>query len=298
MFSIEDSISLSEVLLPNGETYTYREKGKGDKAIVLVHGNLSSSIVWDLLMEALPGDEYRIVAPDLRGFGDSSYYEPIASVKDFSEDLRAFVDSLGLNKFVLMGWSLGALIALQFTADHQDYVSHLVLMGASTHAIAIPKLDSEGKVIPDSYWSSREDIKNRYADIRNTLAQRDFNKLQQGLDTFIYIFNKPEPSKYRRYLEEIFKQRNKFEADYATVQFNVSHDHNGITEGTGEIDKITCPTLIFQGDSDIVTPVVYGEKLKRDIGSNAKLIVMHKTSHSPLVDSLDSVVRELLDFIQ
>lgn len=293
-----DRIILKKVLLPNGETYAYREKGTGDRTIVLVHGNLSSSILWDILMEELPGNEYRIIAPDLRGFGDSSYIEPISTVKDFSEDLRVFADTLSLKKFVLMGWSLGGLIALQFTADHQDYVSHLALMGTSAHAIAVPKLDSEGKAIQGSFWSTQEDIKARYADIRATLANRDSAKLLLALNTVIYIYNKPAPTRYRRYLEEIFKQRNKFETDYATVQFNISHEHNGITQGTGEIDRITCPTLIFQGDSDIVTPVVYGEKLREEIGDNAKLVMLHQTGHSPLVDSLNNVVQELLDFIR
>ena len=82
------------------------------------------------------------------------------------------------------------------------------------------------------------------------------------------------------------------------MQFNISHEHNGITQGTGEIDRITCPTLIFQGDSDIVTPVVYGEKLREEIGDNAKLVMLHQTGHSPLVDSLNNVVQELLDFIR
>ena len=248
-------------------------------------------------MEALPENKYRIIAPDLRGFGGSSYHMPISSVKDFAKDLSEFADALDLTKFALMGWSLGSLIALQFAADFNSRVTKLALLGASAYSIPSAKHDDEGKEMSGHFWSSREDMVVKYAGIRKILTEHDFDKLRKGLNQAVYLVNKPSPDRYQNYLKEIFRQRNKLDTDYATVQFNISHEYNGIAQGTGEIDKIICPTLVFQGDKDIVVPIAYGQKLAEEIGENAKFILLSDTSHSPLVDSLDQVIQELNDFI-
>ena len=110
------SIAIKGVQLSNGETYTYREHGTGKQVLLLVHGNLSSSILWDLLLEGLPAGRYRMLAPDLRGFGDSSYHSPIQSIADLSQDLLAFMDALHVQQAAVMGWSMGGLVALQAAA--------------------------------------------------------------------------------------------------------------------------------------------------------------------------------------
>ena len=65
------------VNLPNGERYAYIEKGEGDKVVLLIHGNNASSIHYEPLYREFP-EGYRVVAPDLRGFGDSSYNKSFA----------------------------------------------------------------------------------------------------------------------------------------------------------------------------------------------------------------------------
>ena len=72
--------------LPNGEKIAYVEKGKGDKVIVLVHGNFSSSYHYEPLYKRIP-DEYRVIVPDLRGYGDSSYNSPIDSLHELGDDV-------------------------------------------------------------------------------------------------------------------------------------------------------------------------------------------------------------------
>ena len=51
--------------------------------------------------------KYKMYAPDLRGFGESSYHNRVTSIKDFSDDLKGFVDALGLERFLfnrLVDW--------------------------------------------------------------------------------------------------------------------------------------------------------------------------------------------------
>lgn len=287
------SIAIKGVQLSNGETYTYREHGTGKQVLLLVHGNLSSSILWDLLMEGLPAGRYRMLAPDLRGFGDSSYHSPIQSIADLSQDLLAFMDALHVQQAAVMGWSMGGLVALQAAADHPKRISHLVLMGASAYAVPVPKLDQDGRPLPGQFWSSREDLIEKYAGIRRILVEKDADGLRKGLDWAVYTVNKPAPERYAAYLQEIFKQRNKMDVDLATVCFNISKHHNGIMQGNGDIDRITCPVLVFQGDKDLVVPPAYGRDLADWIGENARLCLLENTSHSPLVDSLDTVIEQV-----
>ena len=85
--------------------------------VVLVDGNVSSSAFFQELMLKLANEGgYHVYAPDLRGFGDSQVLPVDATrgVKDFSDDLASFVQTLELSQFHLLGWSLGGNIVLQY----------------------------------------------------------------------------------------------------------------------------------------------------------------------------------------
>ena len=65
-------MTLQKVTLANNEQIAYRERDGGEKIVILVHGNMTSSKHWDVLMDALD-PKYKVYALDLRGFGESSY---------------------------------------------------------------------------------------------------------------------------------------------------------------------------------------------------------------------------------
>ena len=116
------------VSLSNGETIAYQEVGRQNAEIlVLIHGNMTSSQHFDLVIEKLQ-DQYHIYALDLRGFGQSTYNKAIDSIQDFAEDVKLFIDQLKLEKFSLMGWSMGGGVAMQFTANHPTFVEKLILV--------------------------------------------------------------------------------------------------------------------------------------------------------------------------
>jgi len=91
----------------------------GGPAVVLVHGNVSSSLFWQDVMLALPAD-LPVYAIDLRGFGDSETapVDATRGVRDFSDDVAAAIDALGLGAVHLVGWSMGGGVALQYALDH------------------------------------------------------------------------------------------------------------------------------------------------------------------------------------
>lgn len=97
--------------------------------VLLLHGNVSSSVFWEDTLLALPR-EFRGLAPDLRGFGDTEP-QPIDAtrgVRDFSDDLHALVEALELGRVHLLGWSMGGGVALQYLIDHADRVAGVTLV--------------------------------------------------------------------------------------------------------------------------------------------------------------------------
>lgn len=294
-------IKLKSLEIDNGETLGYREKGSGDKIILLVHGNMTSSKHWDILMENLPED-YKIYAVDLRGFGISSYNTRIDSLKDFSEDIKLFVDELKLKDFTIVGWSTGGGIAMQFTADYPEYVNKLILVeSVGITGYPIFKKDQNGKPIIGEFLKTKEEIANdpvQVLPILNAYENKDKATLKMIWEMTIYTHNKPEKEKYEEYLDDMLTQRNLVDVDYALLTFNISDKHNGVVEGNKLAHKINTPTLIIQGDRDYVVPMEMAKGIKEGIGDNAELKILENTGHSPLIDNIDDLTHSIVNFIE
>ncbi|MEN0084497.1 MAG: alpha/beta hydrolase [Leifsonia sp.] len=103
--------------------------GEPTRTVLLVHGNVSSSLFWQPLMLSLPAG-VRAVAVDLRGFGDSETLPVDATrgVRDFSDDVAAVADELGLGPVHIVGWSLGGGVVMQLLLDRPDLVASLTLV--------------------------------------------------------------------------------------------------------------------------------------------------------------------------
>ncbi len=285
-----NEVKLDKVDLNNGEKLAFRKAGNGDKLLLLVHGNTNSSKNWDLLMENFSHDKYTMYAPDLRGFGESTYNEKINRIKDFSEDLKLFCDKLNLKNITIIGWSAGGAIALQFTVDYQDYINKLILLeSASVKGFPIYK-DGE-------YLASREEIREVVKPALKAYQWKDkfiLNKIarwtmKKVCERSMYSERTPESERYERYIDEMLKQRNLVDINFALSYFNISHEHNGLIEGTGEVDQIEVPTLIIQGSKDEVVTMEMAKENLNGIGENAELKIIEDSGHSPLVDSLDEL---------
>jgi len=292
-------ILLKKIELPNGETLGYRYKQGGGKTLLLIHGNMTSSKHWDVFMEAFDSD-YTIYAPDLRGFGISTYNNPIDSLDDFKEDLKLFVDKLGLSKFDLMGWSTGGGVCMIFVADYPSYVGKLILMeSVGTRGYPILKKDEKGKPIKGEFLKTKEEIAQdpvQVVPILNAYNNKDKDFLKIVWEATIYTHNKPEPQKYEEYLDDMLTQRNLVDVDYALATFNISDDYNGIKQGDGRAKSIKCPTLILWGENDLVVPEQMALDIQNDIGENAKLIYLKNCGHSPLVDDLHQLIKVVKNF--
>jgi 2-hydroxy-6-oxonona-2,4-dienedioate hydrolase len=292
-------MAIQSVSLPNGETIAYREAGSGSKVLVLVHGNMTSSKHWDVLVEELQ-DSYKMYAIDMRGFGFSSYNKPVSSLKDFSEDLKLFADQIGLSSFSLAGWSTGGGVSMQFAADYPEYVENLILVeSVGIKGYPIFKKDENGQPIIGEFLTTKEEIAQdpmQVAPVLQALEKRDKETYRTIWNLLIYTHRKPEPEKYEEYLEDMLTQRNLVDVDYSLVMFNISDEFNGVVHGTGEVRRIKAPTLVLQGDRDYVVPQVMGEEIAKAI-SHSKLVILKDCGHSPLVDSLDELARHIRAFL-
>src|SRR5690348_11304263 len=106
----------------------YIESGPaGGVPVVLVHGNLSTCRFYEHLMPGAPA-AYRLVAPDMRGFGDT---EPKAidatrGLRDWADDTYGLVEHLGITAPVhLVGWSTGGAAIANYAVDHPGEVASL-----------------------------------------------------------------------------------------------------------------------------------------------------------------------------
>lgn len=95
----------------------YLEAGAGEPT-VFVHGNWGTSSWWEPALARLPTG-FRGLAPDVRGRGKTEGPDSDYSLTSLADDLLAFADALGLERFHLIGHSLGAGIALQTALEHQ-----------------------------------------------------------------------------------------------------------------------------------------------------------------------------------
>src|SRR5262249_6777100 len=117
---------IAKFALRTSKGIAYRETGSG-RALVLLHGIGSQSASWLNQLETLQG--YRLIAWDAPGYGGSEFLKnekPKAS--DYAEALHAFLDRLLLKDVMIVGNSLGCLMAGAYAAAHPERVRSMILL--------------------------------------------------------------------------------------------------------------------------------------------------------------------------
>jgi pimeloyl-ACP methyl ester carboxylesterase len=105
----------------------YETAGRGRTPMLLVHGNFASWRWWKPILER-PPKGFTIYAPTLRGFGATRATERARSVDVLAADVRAFARGLGLERFHLVGHSLGGAVSLQYALTWPDTLRSLALI--------------------------------------------------------------------------------------------------------------------------------------------------------------------------
>jgi non-heme chloroperoxidase len=129
--SVEENIQFATTHLTTGPRLHYAERGDPTgEAIVFLYGYSDS---WFSFSRVLPllSPEYRAVAFDQRGHGDSERPECCYTLDDFAADVDAFMDAVGIEEATFIGHSGGTLIAARVALNYPQRVSRLALIGSA-----------------------------------------------------------------------------------------------------------------------------------------------------------------------
>lgn len=128
---------MARVQIANGLTLDYLEAGnRQGPAVLFVHGYLDSWRVWESSLPFLP-QHCRLVFVTQRGFGDSDKPDDGYRQIDFVEDINSFMQAVGLDHAVIVGHSMGGLIAHFLALSYPERVDGVVLVGTSATAAGL-----------------------------------------------------------------------------------------------------------------------------------------------------------------
>jgi pimeloyl-ACP methyl ester carboxylesterase len=120
-------------------TLAHEDRGDGS-AIVFLHGHPFSRAMWALQVEAL-SDEFRVIAPDLPGYGESPPLAQVMSMRRFADAVLELLDALGIARATVVGLSMGGLVAMELGLAYPERAAGLVL--AATTAAPATEEDVE-----------------------------------------------------------------------------------------------------------------------------------------------------------
>lgn len=288
--------------LSNGETLAYLESGSGEQTLLLIHGNMSSSVHYLPLIKRLPEDIH-VISVDLRGFGDSTYNKPFNSLHDLADDVVLFIKGLELKTpLTVAGWSAGGGVALSLASHNPELVEKLILIDSMSYrGLPIFEKDEKGQPILTAPYKNKEAMAKdpvQVAPVLSALERDDRAFMEFVWNMAIYNVNKPTPEENKIYMDETFKQRCLVDLDWALTQFNigVGPNYSGIL-GDKSIVNLRAKLLAIYGLDDKTVPEFMARETVGAVGKRGKLITYKKCGHSPLVDNPDGLAKDILAFL-
>jgi esterase len=277
----------AEIALPEGRTvvlgglrFSYLDWGKaGLRPILFLHGGALNAHTWDLCCLALRG-EYHCLALDQRGHGDSDWApEGDYSIAAQREDVRSLVEALGLDRFVLVGMSMGAINALAFAESHPERLSALVLIDAG------PNVRRAGSRRIREFVNDVAEAPSLEAIIERALAfnpRRDPEILRRSL---MHNLRRTEAGgwtwKYdRRRFQALDQERHLAE-------------RRALAESLG---RVLCPTLVVRGGESDVFFDEDARELARALPRGRHVTVPH-AGHTVQGDNPKDLVAALREFL-
>ncbi len=284
----------------SGETLAYLDHGRGPNLVLLIHGNMSSSYHYLPLIDRLDSERFRVIAVDLRGFGDSSYRHRFDSLRALTDDVASLLETLHLKPMTVVGWSAGGGVALQLAAFYPQFVKKLFLIDSMSYrGMPVLKKDAAmrpllGQVYPDKEALALDPL--QVAPAVQALASGNVAFMDYIWNLVIYTVNKPESEANQVYLTETMKQRNLVDFDWSLVTFNMSRESNFQVIGDGSIEAVKCPVFSVYGREDKTVLEYMVQETVAVLKERATLKIYEKCGHSPLVDVPDELAQDLSAF--
>ncbi|MGQ9523760.1 MAG: alpha/beta fold hydrolase [Armatimonadota bacterium] len=254
----------------NGVRIVYEDAGSGDP-VVLIHGFPFSRRMWRLQLPALQ-ERFRVIAPDLRGHGESGVPPGPYSMGAMAGDVAALLDRLSIQKAVLVGLSMGGYVALAFCRRWPGRVSALVL--ADTKA----EPDTpEGK-------QARDELVAAVCKVgMEAVVQRMLPRLLSPKT----LQDKPEVA------EEVKSMMLATQPEGAIGALQGMRDR---PDSTDVLRSIECPVLCVCGEDDVLSPPSTAQAMA-SIARSGKAEVISSAGHLPNMENPETFNRVLLAFL-
>jgi pimeloyl-ACP methyl ester carboxylesterase len=266
----------------NGLRLHYFEwKGSGTRPLVLLHGLRDYAYYWQDCANRLM-DEFHIFAPDMRGHGESEFAPGGYLVWAFASDFAGFADAVGLERFDVVGLSLGSRVSMAYARDNSLRLKHLALcdMGpqmARVGAVGLKQdMTSKAERAPSSF--TLDDARKFYNEQWPSLDAASVERLIQN--SLIKDDEGMYSNRYDRRLADITTKA-------AIPEINFLWD---------SLTRVKCPALVCRGEH---SPILDEEISSRMVDSlpYGRLHVFPDTGHSlPRLapEAFASVIRSFL----
>ena len=228
---------------------SYNDDGQDEAPVIIfIHGFPFNKSMWDKQFKALKND-YRMIAYDVRGHGNSDAGTGDFSIELFATDLLNFMDALNIDKAMLCGLSMGGYIALNAIENYPDRFDALIL--SDTNCIADTPEVKEKRM--KTIASIKKDGVEKFADesIKNLFAPQSFGtKNKEIAEVREMIVNTSKQSLYNT-LRAFYERK----------------------ETCGKLQDINVPVLIMVGKEDKITPPAAAQLMHEKIKDSLLFIV-------------------------
>jgi len=268
----------SVVATVNGLQLHYLDWGSlGGPPVVCVHGYTSSAQAFNAPARHFQ-DRVHVVAPDVRGHGESAWSPAGAyEYRDQVSDLAALVDHLGLARFTLIGTSMGGIIAMAYAESHADRLTRLVINDIG------PDIEKGSGRITQMVGSRPED----FATLDDAMVyRREVSPITAGRSL----------DDQRELALGVLRQRPDgrwvWKMDPAYIQQRVQRGAPARPALWPVLQRLACPTLVVWGtDSDVLSEAQARRMV--DVLPRGELVAVPNVGHAPTL--MEPVVRAALE---
>ena len=249
-----------EKLNINGIALAYQRHGQGTP-LVLIHGYPLDHSIWNEVVPLLEND-FDVILPDLRGFGESSTVTTPYTIKDMASDLATLLDHLEMKQAVLAGHSMGGYVALAFARRYPQRVSALGLV--ASQAAADPADRREGR------YKTASDVSEKGVGI---VAEAMTPKMSAD-------------SRVQNYVKKLIEKQCPDGIIGALKAMAEREDMEPY------LSEFKFPILLLHGDADLLIPVDRARDIKTAL-PHAQIIEMTGVGHLPMMESAGQVATSL-----
>lgn len=253
----------------NGNKIRYLESGKSNDCIVLIHGLGASAERWQFVIPEF-SKHYKVIVPDLIGFGHSDKPLVDYTTDFFTDFLGNFLQKLEIKKTHIIGSSLGGQITADFTSKNQDMIENLILVspsGIMKHST--PALDA---YVLAALYPNIEGAKNAF----QMMAGPTKKVNDEIISDFVERMKLPNAK--MAFMSTLLGLKN---AEVITKS----------------LAKISAPSLIVWGENDPVIPIKYADDFVSSI-KDCRFVTMDDCGHTPYVDDPKRFSKLVLDFLE